>query len=329
LISRYEEYLPHKRDHYNRFIPENSIAFNNDFLQIPLVDHWGELLKERIKEYYPQIKIKRRTYTFLSTIDVDNAYAYKEKGFVRTLGALAHSFVTGRTKDLAVRVNTLLGKQKDPFDRFEEMHQVHQKYQVDSLYFFLLADYGLNDKNVPHTSKKFQTLIKEVADYYNIGIHPSFGSNSNKQALKNEIERLFNITHIDVRASRQHFLKLQFPSTYRNLIEHEITDDYTMGYAAETGFRASTCSSFYFYDLDREQETKLKVHPFCVMDASLRHYLNVDVNEVVEKVNVLVNEVKKVNGAFTMLWHNESLSEIYPWKGWGNIYEEVVKIAHK
>ena len=68
------------------------------------------------------------------------------------------------------------------------------------------------------------------------------------------------------------------PETYRNLIEFDITDDYTMGYAAQPGFRASTCSSFNFYDLDREQETKLRVHPFCIMDASLRHYLNVDVN---------------------------------------------------
>ena len=33
LTSRYEEYINMKRDHYNRFLPEESIAFKNDFLE--------------------------------------------------------------------------------------------------------------------------------------------------------------------------------------------------------------------------------------------------------------------------------------------------------
>lgn len=329
LVSRYEEYLPHKRDHYDRYLPEYSLAFKNDFLDQPIIDVWALLIKERILQYHPAITFKEKQYHYQSTIDIDNAYAYTEKGFVRTFGGLFNSLLQGKQGDFSDRINTFLGKRKDPFDTFEQLFEISRKYDLDTLYFFLLADYGLNDKNVPHTSTKFRLLIKNVADYFPVGIHPSFASNEDEGALKKEINRLFEITHRDVKVSRQHFLKLRFPITYRRLIENEITDDFTMGYASALGFRASTCTSFYFYDLDREQTTHLKVHPFCVMDGTLRHYLNIEKDKVLESITPLIENVKKVKGTFSTLWHNESLSEKYPWDGWSNIYEEVVKNAIK
>ena len=40
LLSRYEEYLPHIRDHYERFMAKESLAFQHGFLQKPLVNLW-------------------------------------------------------------------------------------------------------------------------------------------------------------------------------------------------------------------------------------------------------------------------------------------------
>jgi len=68
-------------------------------------------------------------------------------------------------------------------------------------------------------------------------------------------------------------LRLNLPDTYRNLIDEDITDDYSMGYAALPGFRAGICSPYNFYDLDIEVETKLRVHPFMVMDGTLKDYM--------------------------------------------------------
>ncbi|MBK7855238.1 MAG: hypothetical protein IPJ79_10315 [Bacteroidetes bacterium] len=118
------------------------------------------------------------------------------------------------------------------------------------------------------------------------------------------------------------------PNTYRHLIDADISDDYTMGYAGQVGFRAGTCSTFYFYDLDLEQETNLKVHPFACMDATFKYYMKTDVDKVMDIVKSLVDEVRAVNGTFISLWHNESLSESYIWKGYKNIYRELVEYAH-
>ena len=39
----------------------------------------------------------------------------------------------------------------------------------------------------------------------------------------------------------------------------------------------------------------------------------------------IIDSVKKVNGTLVTLWHNESLSSIYPWIGWQSIYEEMIQ----
>jgi hypothetical protein len=196
------------------------------------------------------------------------------------------------------------------------------------IYFFLLGDYAENDKNVSISSRKFQSLIKSISDYCKVGVHPSFESNEKPARLKLEQSRLEKIVKREITDSRQHFLKLVFPETYRRLIEADITDDYTMGFSGEVGFRAGICTSFYFYDLPRETPTRLKIHPFTVMDATLRYYMKVRPAEVMSYVGPLIREVKAVNGTFITIWHNESLSNQKPWEGWKDVYEEILKVAH-
>jgi len=100
-----------------------------------------------------------------------------------------------------------------------------------------------------------------------------------------------------------------------------------MGYATRIGFRASVCSPFYWYDLDTETETTLRVHPFPIMEATLRFYMKIKPENVVSTVQNVVDEVKRVNGTLITLWHNETMSDWREWKGWKNVYEEVVKIS--
>ena len=132
---------------------------------------------------------------------------------------------------------------------------------------------------------------------------------------------------MDISASRQHFLKIAMPATYRNLIENDITDDYTMGFAARPGFRAGICSTFKWYDLESEVVTNLNIHPFAIMDGTLRDYMKVDASEAMNHIRPLIDEVKNTNGTFISLWHNESLSDEGRWKGWVDIYRDLIHYA--
>lgn len=329
LVSRYEEYLPHIRDEHDRFDTHDSLAFLNDFLQKPSVNIWAQWIKALLQKKYPMLIFPEKKYEFISTIDIDNAYAYREKGFTRSVGGYLKSIMKFDFKEISERTKVILGLQKDPYDTYDFQLEMLKKYKFKSIYFFLLGDYGVNDKNLPIESKKFQSLIKMMGDYAEIGIHPSYGSNKSKTQLAKEIKRLSKVLHIDITKSRQHFLKLTLPETYHNLIDMDITDDYTMGFASQVGFRASICTPFNFYDLDNELETKLKIHPFAVMEGTLKYYMKVHPEDAMKKIKPLIDEVKAVNGVFMTLWHNDTLNNQKLWAGWQAVYEEMVKYAVK
>ncbi|HVA99363.1 MAG TPA: hypothetical protein VNG53_10755, partial [Bacteroidia bacterium] len=78
LVSRYEEYLPHIRDKHNRFDAKESLAFQNNFLHKPLVNEWAKKVKHLISERFREFQFPETAYRFISTIDIDNAFAYRE-----------------------------------------------------------------------------------------------------------------------------------------------------------------------------------------------------------------------------------------------------------
>lgn len=327
LVSRYEEYLPYLRDLYDRFETKESLAFQSGFIHEPIVDRYAFALRDVLKQRFPDLKFPERKYRYISTIDIDNAYAYKEKGLVRVMGGFARALSQLNFQEIGERLRVFAGLRKDPYDTYDLQLEIQEKYGLEVIYFFLLADYGVNDKNVPVQSRKLHSLIKQLADHARVGIHPSFGSNKDKKKLKTEVQRLASILNAEVSLSRQHFLKLNFPQTYRNLLEMDILEDHTMGFAHEIGFRAGTCTPFYFYDLDLEIETRLRVYPFAVMDATLKYYMMVPPEKAMEHIKPVIDSVKNVQGTFISLWHNESLSNNKTWDGWRDVYERMVAEA--
>ena len=327
LLSRYEEYLPHIKDRFHRFPAKESLAYKSGFLKIPIIEYWLKELVAVIKTKFPQFNPESRQFKFVNTIDVDNAYCYLEKGFFRSVGASFRSLLQFDFEDVLKRIRVLLGKEKDPYDTFDYLLSLQKKYQFESIYFFLLADYGHNDKNIPFTSKKFQSLVKSMGDYVKIGIHPSWASNTSSDKLLKEIKRLERVVNREVIRSRQHFLRLDLPSTYRSLIDLGIREDYTMGYPSQVGFRAGTSLPFYFYDLDMETQTQLIVHPFAVMDGTLNEYMELPVDDAQYLVKELIDKVKEVDGTFISLWHNETVSDNRHWQEWKQVYEFTLEEA--
>ena len=327
MVVRYEEYLPHMRDLYDRFDAQMSLADKEGFLDKAVVNRWANEVYSKLKAVYPSLKVESTQYKVVTTIDIDNAWAYLEKGIIRTIAGCLKSASQFNFRELGDRIKVLSGTKKDPYDTYEYQEEMYERFKLNLVYFFLLGDYGPNDKNIPYHSRKFQKLIKSLADIGIAGIHPSFGSNKGIQRLEKEVSRLEGIINRDVKHSRQHFLKLKLPDTYRNLIDCGVTNDYTMGYASKPGFRAGICTPFYFYDLDMEMETNLKVHPFMFMEGTFKYYMGKTDKEVLALVKPLVDEVKDLNGIFVSLWHNDSLNDLGIWKGWRAVFEDVHEYA--
>lgn len=325
LVSRYEEYLPHLRDNHNRYSASGSDAYQQGYLHKPLVNMWSIRIKDILHKWFVDLKFTTPVYSFIPTIDIDAAYAFKNKGITRAIGGITKAFQNRDYDEVRHRIRVLFRLEHDPFDTFELQMQLQKKYNYRAIYFILLADYGPNDKNVPYNNRYFQRLIRYLADYAEIGIHPSYASSLQPSLMVMETARLSKILKRDVELSRQHFLKLSLPETYRNLINNDIIHDYTMGYADVAGFRASICTPFPFFDLDQDSITNLIIHPFAAMDGTLHDYMKLSPQKATEAINDLIHEVKKVGGTFIPLWHNPALNEVGDWKGWLKVYTDMVE----
>lgn len=324
IITRYEEYLPHVSDQYNRFQPKDSILYKMETYETPIINIWAKELGEIIKSKYPDIQLKKKTFKFIPTYDIDAAWAYRNKGLFRTTAAFLRDALVFNTDEIKRRYEVLTKKKIDPFDTFDYQIELQKELKLKPLYFILCGDYNTNDKNISIRNKDFQELIKHIGDYALVGIHPSFSSYLQKDVIKDEIKRLSEVLNRDVTMSRQHFLRLSLPKSYQTLNELDITDDYTMGYASQAGFRAGYADTFAFFDLENDTKTKLNIHPFALMDGTMRDYLDLDVHESFDKAKKLIDEVKKVNGTFILLWHNETLSGEKRWEGWITLYRKIL-----
>ena len=324
LISRYEEYLPHVKDVHERFPVGESLAFKNGFLEKPVVDIWAFKFLELLKNKFPNYNYATKEFKLISTIDVNVAFRYKHKGFVRTVGGSLKDLLNLKFIHFRNRLLTVLNFRADPFDTFSTLLKIKAEYKVDTIFFFLIGDYTTFDKNISSANINFKSLIKSVADYSKVGLLFSYFTFNNPEKLKKEKLGLEYILNRPVTCSRQHYLRLNLPEVYQNLIDLDMKEDYTMGFEKSVGFRASTCSPFYFFDLDFESQTPLKIFPYAVMDTTLKQHMKLSNEESLAKILELKNEVQKVNGTFISVFHNDTLSENEYWNGWTDIYKATV-----
>ena len=329
MVTRYEEYLPHREDEHGRFCPEDSLAMKEGFLDQPVVDQWARLIRNKIVERYPDCNIPCQSFRFVQTVDIDAAWCYKHKGTFRTVvGAGRDLFSRHQPDEVWRRLKVLINKEQDPYETFNYILHTRTKAPGSALIFFvLLADYDQYDKPASYLNPHFRRLLQHLDDYANMGIHPGYNTLEQPRTADQEIKRLESILHRPTVRSRYHFLRLKLPRSYRILQHAGIQNDYTMGYADVVGFRAGISVPFPFYDLERDHENELIIHPFCVMDTTLKKYLRLTPEEGLKEYKRIIDRVREVDGTYCCIVHNQNLNEMDGWAGWREAYEQMVEYA--
>lgn len=325
LLTRYEEYLPYLKDTHGRFPPLESVASINNFLKLPVVDIWAYKLLDKLKERFPTIVSKKRKYQHTSIIDVTSSHCFAHRGPMRSLAGLLYDLGAFKFKRVVQRTSVWLKIKQDPYNNYAGLIEIQKKYQIKSIFFFQFANYSTYDKNVSPENNNFKYLIKSVADYSLVSLAASYSSFRDIELLKEEKKRLSNVVNRPINYSRMRYNRVDIPYTYRNLVEAEFTDDYTMGYSHEMGFRAGTCTPFYFYDVVMEEKQPIKIHPFAVHDYALLNSNSED--EALEKIRIYYDQVKKVNGHFVTIFSNELLGGDQA-INWLNLYNKVIEKYH-
>ncbi|MCP9752687.1 polysaccharide deacetylase family protein [Ferruginibacter sp. HRS2-29] len=318
LLSRYEEYLPHTKDMYGRYAHENSLAFKEGFLNKPLVNFWIQDFAKALHTKFPAISFQFPEFSFTPTYDIDIAYSYRNKGLLRNLGG----FIKSPSME---RVNVLLRLKKDPYDAYDFLDNLHRSYGLQPVYFFLVAtSQGEYDKNLSPYAYAMWQLMRQHAKKYRVGIHPSWRSFEKPELIKKEKRIVETAGKMEVNLSRQHYIKLALPDTFRHLLDAGITHEHSMGYGSINGFRASVASSFNWYDLDAEQVTRLRLHPFCFMDANSFFEQKQQAAESYDELQYYYDACKAANGRLITIFHNNFLGTSRQFDGWREMYQRFI-----
>ena len=319
LLSRYEEYLPFTPDEYGRFPHEDSIAWQQGFLNVPLINIWLQHFQKILQQSFPALQYKQRNFTWLPTYDIDIAYSYAHKGLIKNLGG----FIKNPGLD---RLQVVWFGKKDPYDCYEWLYKLHDTFDLKPIYFFLAAERNTRyDRQILPTAKAMQKLIAAHAEKYTIGIHPSWQSHKSVATLLAEKITIEKLSSQNIVHSRQHYIKMLLPNTYQVLIEGNVLHDYSMGYGSINGFRASYAGSFYWYNLAKEIETNLCIHPFCFMDANSFFEQKQNVAQTQEEIAYYFKICKQVQGELITIFHNNILGTAAPFKGVAAMYEALVE----
>jgi len=92
------------------------------------------------------------------------------------------------------------------------------------------------------------------------------------------------------------------------------------------GFRCGVCYEFSVFNLLTRKKSGLKEKPLIVMEGSFATYQpNIEPYEMANKIKYLMEQVKKYNGEFVLLWHYSSFSVI-EWKKYEYLYERVLEL---
>lgn len=154
---------------------------------------------------------------------------------------------------------------------------------------------------ISHSQKNAKNnFINNTATFIKTFIYNKLYSKKDKiSAIKQIINQNNDSDHVTtvngLSLHNNHFIpQLQIPKSYIKLLKNAAKSDYSMYYPDFPGFRAGTCTPFYWYDLQLEKKTQLLLHPVVTTDLNLLK--NKTPEALLLQMNELVSSAKLVNG---------------------------------
>ena len=318
-LTRYEEYLENDKDEHGPFTWKSSCISKNNLLETPFIDKWVNNVSNYIQSN-SHIKVTNAfKYEIQPSMDIDSVYAYSGRSLIRNIGAITQNLLKLNFYEIRSRLSVILFGKPDPNDNFNLQEEILGNRKMK--YFVQVSDYGQYDKNIDVKHPGFRDILEKLSSTgHVIGLHPGYNSFKSSSVVLLEKLRLENILKTKVTLSRQHFLRFELPQSYRILIENHILEDHSMGYSEVPGFRAGTACPFYWYDLEKNCTTTLKVVPFCCMDVAFKQFLKLNPEQTVAHVIKLKEKLKTIDVPFVFVFHNESLSNHRGWENWQYVF---------
>jgi len=320
LLSRYEEYQPLRTDAFGRTPSSACFMVKTQQEHTPIIDIIADRLYLMLTHVF-KLPLLKPQFRGLPTYDIDIAYAFKARSAALNLGHIAKSALSLQFNQLKNRLSTQFGAQ-DPFDSYAYINALNK--QKRSIMFFLCRREGKHDRSIPPKSKAMRKLVQNQAEQFEIGFHPSLLSHNQFSFLEEERSTLDAHNQSSIYSSRQHYIKIQYPETFRNLVTLGIKRDYSIGFTDRLGFKAGTAHPFLFYDVERDAVGQLLLHPFVAMDTVYIQHLKWSPEQTLEQLLPLIDHIRKRGGLAQVIFHNSLLTDYQGLGKWKSVHETLL-----
>ena len=269
----------------------------------------------------------KRKFQFISTIDVDYPYMYLKKGLIRSKAGIIRDLLNRRFENIVLRLAVNLRIKPDPYmEAIRWIDSVHKESDKSYYLFILMEDRGKYGRKSFYPLTTFYKYLKNLKSV-TVGLHPSYETYSKPELFVKERKRLEKALEREgIDTSRQHFLRMQVPETFRDLAAAGFKEDFTTAFAHAPGFRSGTAIPYFFYDVEKDMVCELLLRPTIMMDSCLITHLKLNPEEALELIKRLINECKQSGGDFVSLWHNSNLTDSKN-NPWGKVFIEMFRYA--
>ena len=288
FISRAEELINHQRDEHGRFLAKHSILGQNNRLMIPTVDEYARMLMKLLDMPMPTPLF---SHIYL-THDVDTIEQYRH-----WRGALG-GILRGKVREVLASLKDI---HNDPAFTFSWLISQDKKVENAEVIYFIkdtlgkgydYPQYDINGKDFEQTKR----LIEHSEAH--LGLHSSYyGVSEDATAMQYPLHR-------------SHYLRCSIDNMQR-LADMGITDDFTMMFPDQVGFRLQTTRAVRWINPKTMQLTHLVLHPMAVMDCTLSNanYMNLSEDEAYFECQRLFEKIYQNAGEVVLLWHNTSVTQ--------------------
>lgn len=323
MMNRQEEVDAEELDEHGRFPAVASHAYRHGYLERPVVDEWIHILSQVMKRLWPSLELKKREFTISVSHDVDQPSPIGFSTYPRVLRSMLGQIVKKKSLVGAMRLPIIKLNTRsqlyagDPYNNFDWIMDVSERHGLQSAFYFICgrtnaARDALYDVEHP----AIRALIRRIhARGHEVGLHPSYETYLTPGAIAHEFMALQKVCEEEgVRqvfwGGRMHYLRWSHPTTLREWNRAGLDYDSTLGYADLPGFRCGTCHDYPAYDLERDEQVKLRIRPLVVMECTItaERYMGLGKGDAAwAKILDIKNACKAVGGRFELLWHNSEL----------------------
>lgn len=312
LLSQAELTMDLPRDEHGRLACKDSALGSQGLTTIPVLDEYSRLVTKLLEQALPEQHFSK----IYLTHDVDFLTSYRHfRGF---LGAIKRGHFLDALKSLHMIEN-------DPSYTFRWMHALDVRVTgAEEVYFFKASQgKGYDYPQYKLGSSDFNNLVEWLHDEDTvIGLHSSYYATEQK-SYKEEKERLEEFLPRPVTFHRSHYLRINSDADLIALANAGITDDFSMGWSDQIGFRFGTCRAAKFINPSTLEVTNLTLHPLCIMDRTLsnRNYMHLSEEEAYYAAQQLIDKVRQHGGELVLLWHNSNFN---PERYHKVLYKEII-----